>query len=77
MKTREWSDLGEFQSIAETASRIFVLEGDPSNTVYHPDGGIRFRVRLDPSNPGTDADLFSSLELACTRYFYLIVRAVQ
>lgn len=76
-KTKEWSNLGEFQSVADATARILALEGDLRNVLYHPDCGISFRVRFGLGNPVSDADLFSRLELRCTKYFYLVMRAVQ
>jgi hypothetical protein len=54
-KIRHWSDLGEFQSIEDTAHYILQLEKDKS-------GALFFRVYADPAGEKSDAEILCRLE---------------
>jgi hypothetical protein len=70
-KIRHWSQLGEFQNIADAAQRILELEGDPA-------GALFFRVYVDPTtDEKSDAEILRRLEYQTEKGFYLLEHAVQ
>jgi hypothetical protein len=69
-KIKQWSELGEFQSISDAARRVLELEGDRL-------GALVFRVYVDPLGEKSDADILCRLEYQSVKGFYLLQRAVQ
>ena len=68
-KIKQWSELGEFQSIGDAAQRVLELEGDRL-------GALFFRVYVDP--PGEKSDeILGRLEYQSAKGFYLLQRGVQ
>jgi hypothetical protein len=67
-KIKRWSELGEFQNIADAAKHILELEEDGN-------GALFFRIYVDP-NPLTgetqDAKILSRLEYQSDKGFYLL-----
>jgi hypothetical protein len=69
-KIRQWSELGEFQTLNDAAHRILELEGEPLASLF-------FRVYVDPPFGKSDADILSRLEYQSARGFYVLKRTVQ
>jgi hypothetical protein len=69
-KTREWSEVGQFQSLQDAASGICKLERDPH-------GGLFFRFYIDPLIEQSDAEILSHLEYRGEKGRYVLKRAMQ
>jgi hypothetical protein len=69
-KIKQWSELGEFQSINDAARRVLELEGNPL-------GALFFRVYVDPPGEKSDAEILCRLEYQSDKGFYLLKRDMQ
>ena len=69
-KIKQWSELGEFQSIGDAAQRVLELEGGRL-------GALFFRVYVDPPGEKSDAENLVRLEYQSAKGFYLLQRGVQ
>jgi hypothetical protein len=73
-KTREWSEIGQFQSLRDAARGISKLEHDPHGA---PRGGLFFRFYIDPLSEQSDAEILSHLEYRAEKGRYVLKRAMQ
>jgi hypothetical protein len=71
-KTREWSEIGQFQSLNDAARHISKIERDPHGPLR---GGLffRFYILIEQS----DAEILSHLEYRAEKGRYVIKRAMQ
>jgi hypothetical protein len=66
---KEWTDVGNFETVTEAARRIRELEG-------RPDGGIFLEMFVE-IDFGTDDDAFSCLQYSGRKALYGIRRRVN
>ncbi|MGE3282615.1 MAG: hypothetical protein AB7O13_16605 [Alphaproteobacteria bacterium] len=69
-QNRQWTDLGNFDSIGAAALRVVKLESSPSE----PIASIFFRVYADPLMEKSDAEILSRLEYQGMKGFYVLKR---
>ena len=69
-QNRQWTELGDFDSIGSAALRVIKLESNPAE----PIASIFFRVYADPLMEESDAEILSRLEYQGTKGFYVLKR---